>query len=354
MAEPVLTLLAAGRVYGGWKTVRVTRSMQQCTNSFELGLSERWEGQEVRLPVRPGTACTVMMGQAVVVTGYTDGAEVSVDATTRETAVAGRDMTADLVDCSAVRKPGQWRGAKVEAIAQDLCTPFGVRVRAEVDTGKPLASFALQAGESVFEAIERAARIRALLLLSDGTGTLVMTRAGTQRCPTALLLGQNVLRARARLDMRDRHSTYTALGQAPGGDFFSGAVVSQVAASALDPGVARYRPLLMTSLEPDLAVTLQQRVRWEANVRAARSTELEVLVQGWAHAGGLWSPNTLVQTRLPAMDVDEELLITDVEHLLDEGGTTTSLTLTRRDAFQVLPLLAQHASGTATKSYWTQ
>lgn len=181
MAEPLLTLLAGGTVYGGWKSVRVVRSMQQCANSFELGLAERWSGQDVRLPVRPGAECTVMMGRAVVVTGYVDGAEVDVDAGQRTVAVAGRDKTADLVDCSALHKPGQWRGAKIEAIAQDLCKPFDVRVRTDVNTGQPLASFALQAGESVFEALERAARIRALLLVSDGAGALVLTRAAPRR-----------------------------------------------------------------------------------------------------------------------------------------------------------------------------
>jgi prophage tail gpP-like protein len=350
MLDTALTLLAAGRVYAGWKSVRVVRSMQQCASAFELTLAERWAGQDVRLPVRPGTFCAVMVGQAVVLTGYVDGAEIGVEAKLRNVSVAGRDMTADLVDCSAIRKPGQWRGAKIEAIARDLCAPFGVRVVADVDTGAALASFSLQAGETVFEALERAARLRALLLVSNSMGALVLTRAGIQRSSTPLLLGQNVLKATARLDMRDRFSTYTALGQAAGSDNFSGALVSQIRATAIDPGVSRYRPLVVTNSEPDLAATLKQRVLWEANVRAARSLQVTATVQGWAHDGGLWAPNTIVPVRLPAMDVDEDLLLTDVEYLLDEGGTTSELTLTRADAYRVLPL--KQVAG--EKAYWTK
>jgi prophage tail gpP-like protein len=338
-------------VHAGWKSVRVVRSMQHCASGFELGLAERWSGQDVRLPVRPGARCTVMLGQVPVVTGHVDGAEVDMDNEGRTVSVAGRDLTADLVDCSAVRKPGQWRGAKIDAIAKDLCEPFGVRVRAEVDTGKPLASFALQLGETVFEALERAARIRGLLLVSDGAGALVLTRAGIQRSPTALVLGQNVLKARVRLDMRDRYSSYTVLGQAPGGDNFNGPLVSQVRATALDPGVQRHRPLVLTNSEPDLSATLQQRALWEANVRAARSLEVSVKVQGWAHDGTPWAPNCIVPVRLSAMDVDEDLLLTDVEYSLDDSGTTSTLGLTRRDAYQVLPLKAGGAQG--EKAYWT-
>ncbi len=352
MLDITLTLLAGGQVHGGWKTVRVVRSMLHCAGGFELGLAERWSGQEVRLPVRPGTRCTVMLGQVPVVTGHVDGAEVEIDAEARSVNVAGRDLTADLVDCSAVRKPGQWRGAKIEAIAQDLCAPFGVRVVAAVDTGKALASFALQMGETVFEALDRAARIRALLLVSDGTGALVLTRAGIARSPTALVLGQNVLKARARVDMRDRYSSYTVLGQAPGGDYYNGAQASQVRATATDPGVTRHRPLLLTSSEPDLAATLRERVLWEANVRAARAVHVSVTVQGWAHEGGLWEPNTIVPVRLSALDLDEDLLITDVEYSLGQDGTISELSLTRRDAFQVLPLRAPPAAGST--SYYTR
>ena len=38
----------------------------------------------------------------------------------------------------------------------------------------------------VFEAIERAARMRGLLLMSDGKGVLVLTRAGVARISTPL------------------------------------------------------------------------------------------------------------------------------------------------------------------------
>lgn len=349
-ADDTLHLVTGGRDFAGWKGVRVRRSMVQCAGQFELQVSWLRSAYDGANRIAPGEACEVLMGDERVITGYVDTVDINIDAASHEVTVSGRDKTADLVDCSAVRRSGQWRGLKIEAIAAELAAPFGVRVRADVDTGTALQSFALQEGETVFEAIERAARIRALLLVSDADGALVITRAGTTRVRTPLVLGENALSMRGTQDMRDRFSSYSIKGQAPGSDFFSGAQVSQMQAKATDPEVKRYRPLVLMNDAPDLGATLRQRAQWEANVRAARSTEIEVTVQGWRHADGLWQPNALVPVYAEPLLLDDDLLITAVEYQLDERGTTTRLALTRADAFTLLPITAKPAA--AASAFW--
>lgn len=351
-AEGQLDLLAAGRSYAGWQAVQVTLSMEQCAGAFALAVSERWTGQGADWVIPAGEACAVMIDGQTVITGHVDQVRMSMDAGSHTVELAGRDATADLVDCSAVRKAGQWRGLRIEQIAAELAEPFGVAVRAEVDTGRPLASFALQEGESVFEAIERAARIRALLLVSDGTGGLVLTRAGVRRVATQLVMGENILSARVGLDMRDRFSTYTVKGQAPGNDLFSGKSASQIKATATDPGVGRHRPLIITNDAPDVGATLAQRVQWEASVRAARSYDIEITVQGWHHQDGLWQPNTTVAVVAPELRLDTDLLITRVVFTLDERGSVTQLQMTHAEAYSLLPLMEPAAAGGGNKSIW--
>lgn len=342
-----LALLTGGRVYGGWTTVIVGRSIEQLAGGFSVSVSERWPGQDAVRAIAPGEKFELMLGGARVMTGWVDTVDLGMDHLSHTVEVSGRDLTGDLVDCSAVSKTGQWQGQKIEAIARDLARPFGLKVRDDVDTGVALASFALQEGETVFEAIERAARIRALLLTTDGDGTLVITRAGVKRVSTTLMTGVNILDCRARLDLRDRFAEYTAKGQAPGDDYFNAEAVSQIRAVAKDPGVTRYRPLVLTNDAPDLAATLRQRVQWEANVRAARSTEVQVTVQGWRHATGLWEPNTIVRLVAPPLRIDADLLISSVQYSLDQRGTVTTLQLTRADAYKLLPTALQTASGAA-------
>jgi prophage tail gpP-like protein len=348
-----IDLLAAGRSYAGWQAVQVTLSMEQCAGAFALAVSERWAGQGTDWAIPAGEQCALMIDGQMVITGHVDQVRMSQDATSHTVELAGRDATADLVDCSAVRQAGQWRGLRIEQIAAELAEPFGVAVRADVDTGKPLASFALHEGETVFEAIERAARIRALLLVSDGTGGLVLTRAGVQRVATPLVMGGNILSARVGLDMRDRFSSYVVKGQAPGNDNFNGASAAQIKAGATDPGVGRYRPLIITNDSPDVGATLAQRAQWEASVRAARSYDIEITVQGWRHQDGLWQPNTTAAVVAPSLRLDTDLLITRVVFTLDERGSTTALQLTHADAYTLLPLKEPAAAGAGgSKPFW--
>jgi len=349
---PDVKLSTGGLTYGGWKSVKVRRDLEQLCGSFEIEVSEIWPGQDFTARIQPGDPCMLHLGDRPLVNGYVDDVSIAHDAKKHSVTISGRDKTADLVDCSAIRKTGQWQGLKLERIAQELCAPFGIEVKAEVDTGKAFPTFALQEGESVFEAIDRLSRIRALLLATDGEGNLVITRPGLRRVATALVLGENILEASATLDMRDRFSEYVFKGQAAGTDFFNAKQAAQIRASAKDPGVKRYRPLVVVSESQDVAASLKERALWEANVRAARSTDISVTVQGWEHADGLWEVNSIVPMRDAWLRVDDELLVKAVTFSVSEGGTTTQLDLTRADAYTTLPLKQANAGGVAA-AFWS-
>lgn len=58
-----------GAFYGGWKRVRVTRSIEQMAGTFELEVTERWPGMRDASPIKPGQACQLLLDGEVVVTG---------------------------------------------------------------------------------------------------------------------------------------------------------------------------------------------------------------------------------------------------------------------------------------------
>lgn len=348
---PDVQLKVNGNIYGGWKSMRLERGMEQSAGMFDLGVTELWPDSGIAREIAPGDECTVLLDGETVITGYVDEMALSYSANSHDISIRGRDKTADLVDCSAIKPSGQWSGRKLEQIAADLCKPFGITVLTETDTGKTFPNFALQQGESVFEAIERMARIRAVLLTSDGKGNLVITRATTERVATALVLGQNLLESSGTLNYKDRFSTYTMKGQAAGGDFFSGKAASQIKSTATDPVIKRYRPLIVVSESQDVSASLQDRVQWEASVRAARSNDITCKVQGWSHTGGLWAPNTLVHVTDRWLRLDDDMLIKKVAYQLDEGGSVCSLSLTSPDAYKLLPL-KDKAGGKGGGVFW--
>ena len=56
-------------------------------------------------------------------------------------------------------------------------------------------------------------------------------------------------------------------------------------------------------------------------------------MQGWSHPGGLWRVNRVVPLRAPALRIDRDLLVRDVEYSLDRGGELTRMTLTPVEAY---------------------
>ncbi len=332
-----VTLKVAGQLYGGWKDISIARGIEQIAGTFDLSVTERWSGQNTPRPIKPGAACEVAIDGQAVITGYVDDVHLSYDAETHTVSVSGRDKTGDLVDCSAIHGGGQWAKRTLAQIAGDICKPFGISVIDNAAAATVFGSYTVQESETAFECIERAARMRAVLLMSDGLGNLIITRAGKSRLGTQLVKGENILKATGEFSWRDRFSRYTVKGQAQGSDAGWADTVAQQKGVVTDASINRYRPLIVIAEDQGYAATFKQRAEWERNVRAGRGATAVVTVQGWVHGGGLWQPNTLVRIEDDFLSLNEDLLISAVAFSLSDSGTTTDLTLTGPQVFDLLP-----------------
>jgi prophage tail gpP-like protein len=332
-------LKTGGKLYGGWLRLQASLSIEQMANGFELGISELWTGQDKPWPIKPGDACELLFDGEPVITGYVDDTEINYDRQEHGMAIHGRDATGDLVDCAAIYKSGQWANKKLDAIAGDLCKPFGVGVKVETDVGAAFSSFKIEPGETAFECLDRAARLKAVLLVSDGLGNLVITRAGTQRGGTALVEGVNILQASAKFSWRERFSQVAVMGH---GKIdldtdFSAEHASPVA-TVKDEAITRYRPHIVIAEDHGDRARFRDRAVWEKNVRAGRGARGSITVQGWKDGSGkIWRPNTLVQVTSPMLHLDDaEMLIVGCLFTLDEGGSRTALSIARREAFDLI------------------
>ncbi len=331
-------LLVKGRRYRGWTSATVTRAIENVAGTFQCTLSERSPGEDAPRSVRPGDACEVLLEGERQLRGYVDTVRVSYDARSHTIDIGGRDATGDLVDCSAASQPGEWSDALPLAIAQAIAEPFGVEV-SEQSPGEAFRKFRIQEGETAFEAIERLSRMRGVLPLADGNGGIELGRPTRGRAAASLVHGVNILSATGEQSWVDRHSEYTVKGQQRGSNYFGPEVAAHVKATALDPGVTRYRPLTVIAEQGLNEAEAEDRVRFEASVRAARSRQVTVTVQGWRQGAGdgapLWAPGLLVPVRDGWLGLARDLLIAAVEFSVGDGGTTTRLTLMPQDAFQM-------------------
>lgn len=340
-----LELLVNGRRYSGWTSIGVTRAMDAVAGAFTVSLTERWEGaagQAAQLepwPILPGDQCEVQLAGVPMIKGYVDIFRPAFTATDHTINVQGRDVTSDLIDCSAVHSPDEWKGLDLLRFAQVLAKPFNVPVRSDVDVGPAFSVCKLQQGETVFEAIERYARQRRLLLMPDGAGGLLITRAGTQRAEVALVQGQNILSATGSLDHTQRFSSYLVKGQTAFSRDSNGEAEAHLAGQVTDSGVKRYRPLLVVAEAGGTAASVNERAAWEANSRLGRSASASVTVQGWRQrpGGPLWAPGLLVQVRSAWLRIDGEMIIRQATFERGEGGTTTKLDIVSPQTFAPEP-----------------
>lgn len=334
--EPIVTLRIGSLLHTGWQEVNIRLSLEQIADEFTLGLTERWtESNEIR-PVVPGQACTVEIGDELVLTGYLDEVLPDYDAESHALQANGRSRASDLVDCSGKEK--RLDGLTLGQIARTLAQPFGIEVVDTVRDGKAFGSFVLEDGQSPAEAIERAAQLRGARVVSDAQGRLVIVHAVQRRIKTALILGDNIRKASGAFSDRDRFNQYIVEGQTPGGDDWSGTQASGPSSRAHDPRVRKPRSILIVCDTPADGGDCASRAELESRMRWAKGRGVTYTVSGWQNEQGVWRPGDLVHVRDQYLGLDEEMLISDVQLIEGLDGRRAELRVAPPDAFLPVPI----------------
>lgn len=331
-----------GKIFSGWTSVTVNRSIETMAGYFDLGVNVQTSTDLSSLA--PGKPFTLSIDGQTVITGYTDGRRRQMGADSMKITIAGRDKTADLIDCAAIYKGGQWKKRTLEQIARDLCQPYGVAVRWELtdaESAAPFTSFTLDHSETVYEALGRAARARGVLITSNAAGDLVFTRADESHSDR-LVLGENLLSVDFDEDYRDRFSEYTVKGhgRANGkvGDTVDARAIASQKGTATDSGITRYRPMIILADSKVDAQSATARALREQRRRLAKSVTFEAQLDGWTRSNGqIWMPNILAEIDASKFAIQTgPLLVSKVVQTLDDReGVKTTLTLAPRDGFLV-------------------
>ncbi|ENO8581475.1 phage tail protein [Shigella sonnei] len=337
-----IELYIGGSIFSGWLTVSVRRSLEHLAGSFELGLM--LPGERIPSALRTGQSMTLRINGQTVISGWLDQVSQRISATRHQISISGRDKTGDLVDCAAIHPGSQWRNRTLAQIAADLCAPFGIAVRWQVNddtAARPFSSFTLENSETVADALTRAARHRGVLVTSNADGDLVFTQAGSQQTDR-LVLGDNLLDADYNTDWRGRYSEYRVRGHGRGGgkrgDSESAARLAAPVGVISDEQIGRYRPKIILADQQTDTTGARQRALREMRRAIARSERFSATVRGWFRDDGrLWDVNLLTGVSALRFGIEQtELLVCQVEFLLDEqNGEVTRLVLAPRDGFIV-------------------
>ena len=324
-------------IFDGWQNVSVTKNLESIANRFSINLFDKFDKLRRNWPLKPGVSVEININSQRVLTGRIEKLNVNFNNTNRNFNISGRSNAGDLVDSMHVGA-AEFKNITLDKLAEELVSPFGIKVFLSV-VPQTIATFSVKPGETVFEALDRAARLQGFFFVSTREGNIRLTKAARARALTSLEQDVNILSASAVYDDSQRHDQYIVKGQTIGLPDFFGADVSQPEGSARDAGVLRHRPFIMIAEGNVDSAQAKTRAEWEASNRLAKALKIDVVVQGWTQSEGtIWGINQLIPMKSKFLGLNRDLLISSVSHT--DGtieGKTTTLTLTDPQAFNTNP-----------------
>jgi prophage tail gpP-like protein len=363
-----VTLKVGGYAFTNFTKVSIERDLKNISGRFELNVMDQARlamalpiqiGDRPPLPVvlKAGQAAELAIDGEAVLIGWIGKPSGSWKADKISMGIAGRDKTGDLVECAALPNgPAEFRGVDLLHVAQVVCAPFGITVRADVDIGAPFVRLSLHKHETALAFLEKAARQRAILLVSDGVGGLLLTRGGSSRAPDDLVVGGNVQEAQFEDDWDERFSDYFVVGQtdqtaqragvpvaldstvvpltdaptpatAPGPASAKETSSILMTGHAIDPEITRWRPTVRQTRSQSGMSSVQEQAEWMLRVARGQAEKIRYTVLDW-RAGpdnALWRPNQVAYVYDPFAERAKDMLIAGVTYLFDAEGERTEL-----------------------------
>jgi prophage tail gpP-like protein len=358
MSEIAVDLPSAGIRLAGWKSARVTRSVENLTGAFELSMSD--VPDEVRDALVDAMPAHVAIDGDRILTGYVDAVDYALSPREHGLTVIGRGLCQDLIDCSGTGGVSPiLANTRIDDVCRRFVQSLGTdefgriavtmtpALQAQIDALPPIPFQLVSPMETPWEIIERCCRYSAVLAYEAEDGSLTLAIAGDEVGSSGVALGQNVEAATVLKSEIGRYSKVSAYLNNFNNALDIGVNLKPAFTSG-DPALlarGRYRPHAFLSEQPASDQTyLQRRVMWQIARAYGRSRQIRVLVDSWHDATGEpWRLNRQIPVSLPRLKVPDNtlLLVTEVTFILDEHGTHAELLLMPREGLLPEPLVLQ-------------
>lgn len=379
MSTRRVTVTLDGFGFSDFSSISISRDLTQIAGGFEAPVMDQrrivaalydlgHRPFQTGGPIMPSPVVGISLDGTLVFKGHLERVKGIEESGGIGCTLTGRDMTGDLVECSPLPTgPAEFRQIGLLDFVKQVCAPFGIPVRADVDLGDPFERIALHPHDKAMAAIDKAARQRSTLVVSDGVGGLLLTRGGSTRAPGAIRMGENAMRAEFDIDWTKRFSHYYVKGQtdqvrqrkgskaaldssvvplsadgsgpaAPRAPAAAGATARNKQAVlmtglAIDPEITRYRPLVVLTRTQSGMASVQEQAEWHLRTAKGRSTASSYTVLDWQVGGTLWLPNQVAAVSDPYAGVDGDQLIAGVTWRYDETAETTTMRLVDPTAY---------------------
>lgn len=351
-----------GVPYTGFTKATASKAMDNISGEFNFSVSAL--NDLTKFPIKNKSPCCVLVNNKPFITGYVEKLSISYDSSSHQIIVSGRDKTCDIVDNTIGSELSFTAGISLENIIKKVLTIYGlensigVSSNTEIDvfTKDELGNISPQIGESAFSFLEKYAKKRQVLIMSDGGGNIILARASKYKIKTVLDFSQNlqgtILNATIDYDDTKRYYKYIMLAQQ---NSVSDGIIDNLdninhtndkivsmKAIAYDKKIRTTRVfnLLQNDDSYNSQSDLQDRAQWESNYRMATGFKYTVTVQGFSPMNDpllIWQPNMLVLANDAYCDIEDQLLLIKsvAFNYSVDGGSTTTLELVDKDGYSV-------------------
>ena len=322
-----------------WRKVKIRKSLDEICHYMELTLpvSEKEKiNKHYKIEVwYHNSLITTPGSRQLVTTIMVDEITNTADSSQKNLTVIGRSPARDIID-SKWSSQGPLRNMKLEEIVKVIAQKFDIIVtrmpRNDPETGT-VFSFSWE-NESPWTKLINEADNQGYIFTSDGAGILYIWKVAksVRREKFILTEGQNI-----------RDIQYTQNGA----EQFNEYIIRANGKEANQTDSTCKNKRILTINLTDMFVqeeVLRRRARTEMLRR--RENRTQVTVTGWGLSDWqiknlgdtfekdvIWGPNFLIPVKIPSLGLDDNLLISQVEHTAEASAMTSVLTLVNKEAY---------------------
>lgn len=316
---PVITLQTDQGDFTGWEGISIKRSLTQMANTFNLSVTDAGIQALSQHPLHLDAACRVLIDGFPVINGFVGDIAPSIGDSDHALSVSGRDVTGDLVDCSAIVPNQEMHNVTLKEAADILCADYGIRVECPAP-GEPFEKWAINDGETVFSNIESHSRQREQLLHTRGDAVLYIGKIEPVPINARIEEGVNLKQGSANHTNKDRFHKIITKSQQSGKPAES--------SEWIDEDVRSPRVRIVRAEKPVTSTVCKNRAHWESQLRKAKGTKASITVQGWYYAPGkLWDIRQTLPVISQRLMLNDTMMIESVNYEAGESGTLTKLEL---------------------------
>lgn len=360
MNNPKVDIIIEGNRYTDcWASVEYTKSATNLTNILHLKSTnfavakKKFITDKIAKDARSwdiGLNDTFLfyVNNKIITEGYIDEIELDRNSDGSQIDIIGRDITCDLVDCNFAESTFSGKEElKITLLAfiKKICKPFRITVEYDPlvynEVEEEIVKITVDPGQNIIEIIMKECMQKGILPISLG-GILYLTRGNGQSLPMSDIISDtSILNRKMVQSNMERYGHYFCYGQnvlREEMNITDATAVDGFYRDTIISNTGRYRPLVIIAEDRVTKKECEQRVKFEANIRAGNSRAVEYTVQGWTtvNGGELWDVLRTVQVKDNYLQIDEKMLISEVQFSLDPvEGYITKLRLVHKDTYSL-------------------